>query len=186
MGMDVHARNCVLGDIDYNGNFKGNRTFQTSEQNIINTLKAINAKSKYPEIKEFKKMPGIGEILLHVFDAFIQTPHRFTNKRQLWRYCRLGIIDHSSDGKPLGYKRLDRSGISELKSLTYQAWMSTLKGDNEVKRFYSKSLQRTFNRVHARLNTQRKTMPLCTTCGKEEKRIDFNFSWVRLRVALSK
>ena len=178
MGMDVHARNCVLGDIDYNGN----RTFQTSEQNIINTLKAINAKSKYPEIKEFKKMPGIGEILSHVFDAFIKTSHRFTNKRQLWRYCRLGIIDHSSDGKPL----LGRSGISELKSLTYQAWMSTLKGDNEVKRFYSKSLQRTFNRVHARLNTQRKTMPLCTACGKEEKRIDFNFSWVRLRVALSK
>lgn len=316
LGMDVHARNCVLGDMDYNGNFKGNRTFQTSEQNIINALKAVNAKSKYltleesnltywaaqvaapyvtevipcdpkenaliyrspnkrdkvdtrklcrllrlgelkrvyhaenderaifkaaaqhyidlrnqqialkqkikakyrhwgvidvageavysmakrhdylkqlkhpsimnqlnrlysimdetesmqalalkamkqlgrkyPEIKEFKKMPGIGEILSHVFDAIIQTPHRFANKRQLWRYCRLGIIDHSSDGKPLGYKRLDRSGISELKSLTYQAWMSTLKGDNEVRRFYSKSLQRTFSRVHARLNTQRK------------------------------
>jgi hypothetical protein len=34
--------------------------------------------------------------------------------------------------------------------------MSALKGDNEVRRFYSNSVRRTFNRVHARLNTQRK------------------------------
>ena len=111
---------------------------------------------KYPEIKEFKKIPGVGDIFAHVFDAFIQTPHRFANKRQVWRYCRLGITDRSSDGKPLGYRRLDRSGNSELKALVYQAWLSCLKGNNEVKRFYSESLRRTFSRVHARLNTQRK------------------------------
>jgi transposase len=111
---------------------------------------------KYPEIKEFKKIPGIGDISAHIFDAFIQTPDRFANRRKLWRYCRMGVTDRSSDGKPLGYKRLDRSGISEIKALLYQAWMSALKGDNEVKQFYSNSLQRTHNRVHARLNTQRK------------------------------
>ena len=32
---------------------------------------------KYPEIKEFMKMPGVGPINAHVFDALIQTPHRF-------------------------------------------------------------------------------------------------------------
>lgn len=111
---------------------------------------------KYPEIKRFKKIPGIGEILAHFFDAFIQTPHRFTNKSKLWRYCRLGVTDRTSDGKPLGFKRLDRSGVSELKSLSYRAWMSAMRGDNEVKQFYLNSLQRTFSRVHARLNTQRK------------------------------
>jgi transposase len=113
---------------------------------------------KYSEIKEFKKIPGIGDILAHIFDAFIQTPDRFANKRQLWRYCRLGVTDRSSDGKPLGFKRLDRSGIPELKSLAYRAWMSALKGDNEVRRFYSNSLRQTLNRVHARLNTQRKIL----------------------------
>ena len=111
---------------------------------------------KYSEIKEFKKIPGVGDIIAHLFDAIVQTPHRFANKRKLWRYCRLGITDRSSDGKPLGFKRLDRSGISELKALTYQSWMSALKSDNEVRRFYSDSLRRTFSRVHARLNTQRK------------------------------
>ena len=111
---------------------------------------------RYPEIKKFKKIPGIGEILAHIYDAFIQTPERFANKRQLWRYCRLGITDRSSDGKPLGYKRIDRSGISELKALSYQAWLSAMKGDNEIKRFYLQSFRRTLSRVHARLNTQRK------------------------------
>ncbi|MCP4552581.1 MAG: IS110 family transposase [Bacteroidetes bacterium] len=111
---------------------------------------------QHPEIKEFMKIPGIGEIGAHIYNAFIQTPHRFSNIRKVWRYCRLGVIDKSSDGKPLGYKRLDRSGVSELKALSYRAWMSALKSDNEVKRFYSRSLQKTHSRVHARLNTQRK------------------------------
>jgi transposase len=113
---------------------------------------------KYPEIKEFKKIPGVGDIGALIFDAFIQTPHRFANRSCLWRYCRLGVTDHSSDGKPLGYKRLDRNGVSELKSISYRAWMNALKGDNEVRRFYSDSLQRTYSRKHARLNTQRKIL----------------------------
>lgn len=127
---------------------------ESMQKKALSAMKQMGI--KYPEIKEFKKIPGIGDILAHIFDAFIYTPERFANKRQLWRYCRLGITDHSSDGKPLGFKRLDRSGVSELKSLSYQAWLSAMKSDNEVRRFYSYSLRRTFSRVHARLNTQRK------------------------------
>ena len=111
---------------------------------------------KYPEIREFKKISGIADVGAHVFDAFIQTPHRFAHKQQLWRYCRMGVTERSSDGKPLGYKKLDRSGISELKAISYRAWMASMKGDNEVRRFYSNSLRRTLSHVHARLNTQRK------------------------------
>lgn len=113
---------------------------------------------KYPEIKEFKKIPGIGDVGAHIFDAHIQTPHRFPHKHKLWRYCRMGVTDRTSDGKRLGFKRLDRSGISELKALAYRAWMAAMKGDNEVKRFYAESLRRTYSRVHARLNTQRKIL----------------------------
>ena len=112
----------------------------------------------YPEIRQFMKIPGVGEIGAHVFDGFIQTPDRFPGKRQIWRYARLGVVDRSSDGKLLGYKRLDRSGVSELKDISYRAWMTTLRGDNEVKHYYQKSLQRTCSRVHARLNTQRKIL----------------------------
>jgi transposase len=130
-------------------------------------LKAMLALGrKYPEIKEFKRVPGIGDISAHIFDAFIQTPHRFVNRSKLWRYCRMGVTDRSSDGKPLGYKRLDRSGISEIKALTYQVWMSAMKGDNEVRQFFLTSLQRTHSRVHARLNTQRKIIAVMYSIWK--------------------
>lgn len=45
----------------------------------------------YPEIAEFQKITGVGPVGAHVFDAFVQTPHRFGSVGQLWRYCRLGI-----------------------------------------------------------------------------------------------
>lgn len=112
----------------------------------------------YPEVREWKKIPGIGPIIALLFNALIQTPHRFADKRKLWRYCRLGITDRSSDGKPLGFKRLDHSGIGDLKSLSYWAWMAAMKSNNEVRRFYENSLARTHNHVHARLNTQRKIL----------------------------
>lgn len=113
---------------------------------------------KYPEISEFQKIPGIAVVNAHVFDAFIQTPHRFAKRSQLWKYCRLSITDRSSDGKQLGYKRLDSSGVSELKTLSFRAFMAAMRGDNEVKRFYLDSLNRTHDHKHARLNTQRKIL----------------------------
>ena len=329
LSMDVHARNCVLGDMDGNGKFRGNRSFITCENNIINALKAVKAKKKYlvieagplanwvaqtasayltqvfisdprenaliykssqkydkvdtkklcrllrlnefkevyrpesdqraifkaaaqhyldlrdqltalknkikakyrqwgvidvftdsvysvsgrdkflkqvehhpiclqlkrlyelmdhiaaikqdaqkamislgrnyREIKEFKKIPGMGPIGAHTFDAYIQSPHRFAKRNRLWRYCRLAVTDRSSDGKPLGYKRLDKSGVGELKALSHRAFMSAMKGDNEVKRFYLQSLQRTHNHKHARLNTQRKILSVMRSIWKKGK-----------------
>jgi transposase len=129
---------------------------ESMQQQALKSMKELG--KKYSEIKEFKKIPGIGEILAHIFDAFIQTPERFPTKKQLWRYCRLGVTDRSSDGKPLGFKRLDKSGIAELKSLAYHAWLSAMRSDNEVRHFYLNSCRRVFSRVHARLNTERKLL----------------------------
>lgn len=114
----------------------------------------------YPEIKEFMKVAGVGIIGALIFDAYIQTPYRFTRKQHLWRYCQLGVTDRSSDGKPLAYKRLDRAGNSELKAMSYRAFMGAMrrKDDNEVRQFYTASLQRTRNHTRARLNTQRKIL----------------------------
>jgi transposase len=107
---------------------------------------------KYPEIREFKKITGNATVNEHVFDAFIQAPHRFAKRSQLWKYCRLSITDRTSDGKQLGHKRLDSSGVSELKALSFRAFMAAMRGDNEVKRFYLDSLNRTHDNKHARLN----------------------------------
>jgi transposase len=113
---------------------------------------------RYPEIQEFKKIPGVGDVGALIFDAYIQTPHRFTAKSRLYRYCQLAVTDRSSDGKPLGFRRLDRAGNSELKAMSYRAFLGAMrvKRENEVREFYEHSLQRTRNSTRARLNTQRK------------------------------
>ena len=123
---------------------------------------------RYNEIGEFMKMPGVGPVGAHVFDAYIQTPHRFSSRQQLWRYSALGVVHRSSDGKPIGRRRLDRSGNTVLKALSYRAWLGAMKTrePNEVRRYYEVSLSRTQNQVHARLNTQRKILTSLWTIWK--------------------
>jgi transposase len=112
----------------------------------------------YPEIQEFKKIPGVGDVGALIFDAYIQTPHRFTHKSPLHRYCQLAVTDRSSDGKPLGYKRLDKAGNSELKAMSYRAFLCAMRvrRQNEVRMFFENSYRTTRNATRARLNTQRK------------------------------
>jgi len=119
---------------------------------------ALRLAREYPEINEFKKIPGVGNIGALVFDSYIQTPHRFTYKSPLFRYCQLGVTDRSSDNKPLGYKKLDKAGNSELKAMSYRAYLAAMriKRENEVRTFYENSYRVTRNATHARLNTQRK------------------------------
>jgi transposase len=150
-------------------------------ENLYEQLDALNALWKsarssmvelgkrYPEIAEFQRVPGIGVVGSHVFDAFIQTPHRFANKRKLWKYCRLGIRQRSSAGKPLAFRRLDRSGAGALKALSHQCWMSATKtkNPNEVSLFFEASLHCTGDPVHARLNTQRKVLAVIWTIWKK-------------------
>lgn len=113
------------------------------------------------EVGEFKKIPGIGVIGAHVFSALIEDPARFATRQKLIKYARLSITDRSSDGKPLGYQRLERRGHRELKTLSYHAWRTACRSttrENPVQRFYRASLERIHDVRHARLNTQRKIL----------------------------
>jgi len=113
----------------------------------------------FPEIGRLQTVPGVGRIGAHLFVGYIQEPSRFTSPQELFRYCRLGIRDRSSDGKPLGYQQLDRCGHGVLKAISYRAWLVAKKSQQgPVHEFYRQSLQRTGKELAARLNTQRKIL----------------------------
>jgi transposase len=113
----------------------------------------------FPEIGWLQSVPGVGRIGAHLFVGFIQEPTRFSTQQELIRYCRLGIRDRSSDGKPLGYQQLDRCGHGVLKAISYRAWLVAQKScRGPVYEFYRQSLQRTGKDLAARLNTQRKIL----------------------------
>lgn len=119
----------------------------------------VQLAKKYPEIARFDKVPGVGMISACRFSAYIQTPHRFSAKRKVWRYCGLGVAQRSSDGKPLGRPRIDRwSGSHELKDVSFKVFLGAqrTKSDNLFQRTFVEVLKRTKDKTHARLTTQRK------------------------------
>jgi hypothetical protein len=115
--------------------------------------------TRYPEIERFQEMPGVGPVGSHLFDAFVQTPERFSTRQKLWSYSQLSIRSQTSDGKPLGYEELDPHGRGELKAVSYRAFLAARRqGDNAVNTFFEQSVERTGDATHARLNTQRKIL----------------------------
>lgn len=138
-------------------------TIQRQARNLLKTFG-----KDYPEIARLDSVPGVGLIGACRFVGYVMTPERFANKRKLWRYCRLGITDRSSDGRPLGRKRLDRNGNGCLKNMARVAFQGAMKTkiDNMFKRAYQRTLAHTHNPVHARLSTQRKILTVLWTLWK--------------------
>lgn len=127
----------------------------------------------FPEIRLLSTAPGLGVVGAHIFVAYIADPTRFDSASRLFRYCRLGIRDRTSDDKPLGYEQLDRQGHGVLKAITYRAWLQAMKRRNtSVYRFFAWSKQHTGSAVHARLNTQRKLLRAWWTLWLEGKEWD--------------
>jgi transposase len=114
----------------------------------------------FPEVELLQTAPGVGIITACRFVAYLQTPRRFSNKRKLWRYCRLGITRRESNGKRLAHPRLDSAGVGSLKDVSRKVFEAArrTKKDHSFKRFYEQSLTNTKNAVHARLSTQRKIL----------------------------
>ena len=124
---------------------------------------------QYPEISRFRTVPGIGFIGAARFSDYIQTPYRFSSKRKLWRYCRLGITERSSDGKRLGLKRLDHTGLGRLKDVSRKAFISARhsQSNNAFKRSSQQTLARTHNDHMPASPPNGKFSRYCGQCGKE-------------------
>lgn len=128
---------------------------------------------KFPEIARLRTVPGVGAIGAHLFVAYIQEPGRFETPQQLFRYCRLGIRDRSSDGKPLGYQQLDRCGHGVLKAISYRAWLTAHRQKHgALYQFHIASLERSGDETHARLNTQRKILHTLLVLWKSGQQFD--------------
>jgi len=91
---------------------------------------------QYPEIKRFTKVPGIGPIHAATISAIVETPDRFANKKKVWMYAGLGIVERSSGGK-LYSKKLTKDYNRLLKYSVRQAAESAITArDNPFRRHY--------------------------------------------------
>lgn len=140
------------------------QSFAVLDQMLVSLSEAKSAMIEFskqlPEVRLLQTAPGVGSITACRFVAYIQTPQRFSNKRKLWRYCRLGITRRESNGKRLAHPHLDNAGVGSLKDCSRKIFEAArrTKTDNSFKRHYEQSLNKTKNAVHARLSTQRKIL----------------------------
>jgi len=97
----------------------------------------IKIESKqYPEIKRFMQIPGIGLIHAATISAIIDTPHRFANKKKVWMYAGVGIMERSS-GEKVYSRKLTREYNRPLKNAIKQAVEASIfANDNQFRRQY--------------------------------------------------
>jgi transposase len=107
-------------------------------QEAIETHKRdVRIQSKqFPEIKRFRKIPGIGLIHASTISAIIETPHRFANKKKLWMYAGIGLSERSS-GDRVYSRKLTRNYNRLLKNAVKQATEAAIRAkDNQFRRQY--------------------------------------------------
>jgi len=104
------------------------RQLEQCEQSEKELLIAAKSQAKrYPEIKHFEALPGIGFISAATISAILETPHRFASKRKVWMYAGLGIMTRSSGGKMYSeklstdYNRLLKYTLKQAAEVTIQA-----------------------------------------------------------------
>lgn len=115
---------------------------------------------RFPIIAGLKAMPGCGPVSAARFVAWVGDPRRFSSKRKLWRYARLGIVHPETGGRPIGRERLDVRGCASLKDVSRTVYIGAMRSgqDNLIKRSYARTLANTGSDVHARLTCQRKIL----------------------------
>jgi transposase len=63
----------------------------TAKQARMTKQHMINLSKKYPIIKIWRQLPGIGTIRAVTIFAYLDTPWRFSRKNKLWKYCGIGL-----------------------------------------------------------------------------------------------
>jgi len=107
-----------------------------SKEKLKKTIK-IQSK-RYPEIKKFMKIPGIGLIHGSTMSAIIETPYRFANKKKLWMYAGIGLMERSSGGT-IYSRKLTREYNRPLKNAIKQSTEVAIAAkDNKFRRQYLK------------------------------------------------
>ena len=139
---------------------------------------------KQKAAKLLRQIPCIGPIRAALLIAFMQTPHRFRSKRQLWTYSGLGIETHDSaqfrfvDGqlqrskKPQQLRGLNQNHNHEMKEIFKGAATSASCGTGPFHDFYAALLAKGMRPEMARLTLARKIAAIALTLWKKGARFD--------------
>jgi len=139
---------------------------------------------KHSAWKLLREIPFIGPIRAALIVAFLQTPHRFRTKRQLWAYIGFGIETHRSaehrsvegklerSKKPISIRGLNRNHNHDLKNLFKSAATIAAGKPGPFQEFYAALVAKGIKPEMARLTLARKIATITLVVWKKGVRFD--------------
>jgi transposase len=139
---------------------------------------------KHSATKLLREIPFIGPVRAALIVAFLQTPHRFRTKRQLWTYIGFGIETHSSaehryvegqlqrSKKQISVRGLNRNHHHDLKNLFKSAATIAAAKSGPFQEFYDALVAKGMKPESARLTLARKIAAITWTVWKKGVHFD--------------
>lgn len=133
---------------------------------------------RYPIIKYWCEVPGIGVIRASTFFAYLDTPWRFQKRSKLYKYCGVGLVRTSSGkdkrGKPKpAHLRLPWAVNGRLKNALLGAASSAiLRRNNCFSDYYERMVSIGIAPVNARHSVARKMISVMSAMWKTGNAFD--------------
>lgn len=141
--------------------------YEEEKQSYENEFKRLCR--KYPEIRNQKSLPGIGDIHAVKIVARVVTPWRFADKGHYLSYAGLIKLEKVSGGKSYGKK--NPRYCRQLKSAYKLGVMAALGGNNAINDYYEHLIrEKGYTAYHARHKTCRRLATLSFGILKSGKR----------------
>jgi transposase len=150
----------------------------TKEQAMIAKKQFSAYARKYPIIKSWSALPGIGTIRAATIFAYLDTPWRFKNRAKLHRYCGVGLVRITSGkdkkGKPKPPRlKLPWAVNRRLKNAVMGAAITAVeRGDNAFKDYYKRMVSNGITPANARHSVARKMVSTMSTMWKTGNQYD--------------
>lgn len=137
-----------------------------------------------PAWSVLRSIPFLGPVRVALILAIMRTPWRFRTKRNLWAYCGLAVVTHSSsdfamvDGQPVRRRRapmtrgLNRNHNRELKDVFKGAATAATGRPGPLRDFYEEMIARGMREELARVTLTRKLAAVTLRLWKKGERYD--------------
>jgi transposase len=150
----------------------------TKEQVEIAKKQFSSYARKYPIIKSWGKLPGIGPIRATTIFAYLDTPWRFKNKAKLHKYCGVGLVRATSGKDKKGRPKPPRLKLPwavnrRLKNAVMGAATSAIeRTDNAFKDYYERMVSNGITPANAKHSVARKMVSTMSAMWKTDSEYD--------------
>jgi len=150
----------------------------TKEQVGLTRKQFSSYARKYPIIKNWCKLPGVGTIRATTIFAYLDTPWRFKKRSKLHKYCGVGLVRSTSGkdkkGRPKPpHLHLPWAVNGHLKNAVIGAATSAIEqGNNVFKDYYEMMLSNGMIPSNAKHSVARKMVSTMSAMWKTDSRFD--------------